>query len=68
MSTAGSNRIIRYTLEQEAFNRVKDMIVSQELKPGERIIHDSLAKMLEISRTPVKKALTSIKFHKYIYI
>jgi DNA-binding GntR family transcriptional regulator len=37
------------------------MIVSQDLKPRQRIIHEALASDLNISRTPVKKALTRLE-------
>jgi len=60
MEINNGNRINRETLEEQAFKSIKNMIVSQELRPGERVVHDSLAKVLNISRTPVKKALTRL--------
>ncbi len=60
MASPELNRIIRDTVEQKAFDRIKNMIVTQELKPGQRIVHDALALELNISRTPVKKALTKL--------
>jgi len=54
-------RRVRHTnVEEKTFEALKDMILVQELKPGERIIQDSVANNLGVSRTPVKKALTKL--------
>jgi len=47
-------------VEEKTFKVLKDMILMQELRPGERIIQDSVAKDLGVSRTPIKKALTKL--------
>jgi len=48
------------SVEEKTFEALKDMILVQELKPDERIIQDSVARSLGVSRTPVKKALTKL--------
>ena len=54
-------RRVRHTnVEEKTFEALKDMILVQELKPGERIIQDSVAKNLGVSRTPVKRALIKL--------
>jgi len=53
-------RVKHKSVEEKTFETLKDMILVQELKPGERIIQDSVARNLGVSRTPVKKALTKL--------
>ncbi len=40
-----------------AYRKVKEMILSDELKPGQKIVQDKLALDLGISRTPLRSAL-----------
>ncbi len=44
-------------LTQEACQRIKDMILRYELRPGQRLEHQALAERLGMSRTPVREAL-----------
>lgn len=44
-----------------AYERVKEMILSKELKPGQKIVQDSLALDLGISRTPLRTALQKLE-------
>ncbi|MEA1964761.1 MAG: GntR family transcriptional regulator [Candidatus Aerophobetes bacterium] len=53
-------RVKHKNVEEKTFEALKDMILVQELKPGERIIQEFLAANLGVSRTPVKKALTKL--------
>jgi DNA-binding GntR family transcriptional regulator len=40
-----------------AYNKIKDMIINQELLPGQQIVESDFAQKLEVSRTPVRSAL-----------
>ena len=44
-----------------AYRKVKEMIISQELKPGQKIVQDKLAIDLGISRTPLRSALQMLE-------
>jgi len=44
-----------------AYEKVKEMILSNELKPGQKIVQDSLALDLGISRTPLRSALQKLE-------
>jgi DNA-binding GntR family transcriptional regulator len=44
-------------LSTQAYKKVKDMIISGYLKPGQKIVQDKLAEELGISRTPLRSAL-----------
>ena len=49
------------SLRQEAYERLRDAILRLELKPG-RVTSDSeLSRMLGMSRTPVREALTLLE-------
>jgi len=45
------------SLIQPVYSKVKEMILSGKLKPGEKIRQEKLASQLKISRTPLVKAL-----------
>ena len=42
------------------FNRLREMAIAYELKPGERLSEIELAQRLGVSRTPVREALTRL--------
>lgn len=50
-------RIARRSLHKEVTSQLRDMIVEQELSPGERIDEKRLCDLFGISRTPLREAL-----------
>lgn len=53
-----SNGTVRQLpLTQHVANQLRDMIVEDKLKPGERIREHSIANYLRVSRTPLREAL-----------
>lgn len=50
-----------FTYSDEAFRRIKQLILNQEVIPGQRLIYDDLAKRLEMSRTPIINALNRLE-------
>lgn len=52
-----SSLIERVSLHEEVTNRLRDMIVSLRLRPGERIQELEVAQLLGVSRTPVREAI-----------
>jgi DNA-binding GntR family transcriptional regulator len=52
-----SSQIERVPLHEEVTNRLRDMIVSLRLRPGERIQELEVAQLLGVSRTPVREAI-----------
>jgi DNA-binding GntR family transcriptional regulator len=52
-----SSQIERVPLHEEVTNRLRDMIVSLRLPPGERIQELEVAQLLGVSRTPVREAI-----------
>jgi len=47
-------------LDERVYNKVKEMILKKQLKPGEQIIQEKLAKKLGVSRTPLRRALSQL--------
>lgn len=49
------------TLIEDAYRKIKQLIYQQQLIPGQRLVYDDLAKMLEMSRTPIINALNRLE-------
>jgi DNA-binding GntR family transcriptional regulator len=49
------------TLSQLAYDRLKAMLISGELRPGERLGERELARRIEVSRTPLREALSRLE-------
>jgi DNA-binding GntR family transcriptional regulator len=52
-----TSQIERTSLHEEVTHRLRDMIVSLRLRPGERIQELEVAQLLGVSRTPVREAI-----------
>lgn len=50
-------RVARLPLTEQVAGAIRDMIVQDELQPGERIREARLAERLNVSRTPLREAL-----------
>jgi DNA-binding GntR family transcriptional regulator len=51
----------RRKLSEQAFDLIKKMILSRQIKPGERIPEEKISASLGISRTPVREALQKLE-------
>jgi len=56
-SNSGDKEINRIKLSEQTANQLRDMIVQNELSPGERIRERDICKQLNVSRTPLREAL-----------
>jgi len=56
----------RVTLSDQAYYIIKDAIITSVLKPGEVLITEKLGEKLNISRTPIKAALTRLQYEKIL--
>ena len=52
-----ADNIARLPLTGQVASTIRDMIVQDEFKPGERIRERQLSKELNVSRTPLREAL-----------
>ncbi|TGV01311.1 GntR family transcriptional regulator [Flavivirga rizhaonensis] len=55
------DKIFNNELSAQAYNKVRAMIMSKELAPGQKIVQDKLAETLGISRTPLRSALQMLE-------
>ena len=44
-------------LSEKVFSRLKDLVFSNHIRPGQRLLDRDLARLLGVSRTPVREAL-----------
>ena len=51
------NGITKLNLSDQIANRLRDMIIQNELAPGDRIREREICKVLDVSRTPLREAL-----------
>ena len=58
--------ILKATLRQKAYRRIKDKIIFFELKPGERILESKIARTLKLGRMPVREALAMLESERLI--
>jgi DNA-binding GntR family transcriptional regulator len=49
------------TLPDQVFDYIKRMIMTLELKPGEKIPEDRIAELLGVSRTPIREAIRKLQ-------
>jgi DNA-binding GntR family transcriptional regulator len=55
-----------YPTSTEIYERLKEMIVSNELLPKQRIVETEISKRLNVSRTPLREALRRLEAEGYI--
>ena len=51
------------SLIEDAYRKIKNLIFQQKIVPGQKLIYDDLARMLNMSRTPVIIALNRLEQH-----
>ncbi|PZG35585.1 GntR family transcriptional regulator [Listeria ivanovii] len=54
------------TRESVCYREIKKKIRSGELKPGDRLIENTLSQQLDISRTPIRKAIGMLAADGYV--
>ena len=60
--------ITRKSLSDQVYNHIKTMILSGELKDGERIPEAQLSELFGVSRTPLRDALKKLSEYGLIYL
>lgn len=54
------------TITQQVYDIIVDMIISQELKPGEKVTEAEILDVINTSRTPVREALRQLAADHYL--
>lgn len=49
------------SLQEQAYQALRNAILSGELAPGERLVENQLSKKLQVSRTPIREALRQLQ-------
>jgi DNA-binding GntR family transcriptional regulator len=62
----GANIIERKNLDDIIYQRIIQMIINQELLPGQRVYLDHLADQMGVSRTPVVTALKRLAQERFV--
>lgn len=62
------NKSNRLNLEKKIYLTIKKAIINRELAPGEKLSEDSLAKVLQVSRTPIRSALKRLSYEGLVQI
>lgn len=52
---------MKTTLRQKAYQLIKNKIIYFELKPGEKVLESTLARVLNIGRVPIREALMMLE-------
>lgn len=50
-----------YDLVEKAYSKVRQMILKNKLKPGQKLIQEDLARKIGVSRTPLLSALSKLE-------
>lgn len=58
----------KVNLSEQAYNRIKDAICQGEMKPGDILSENQLARQLDMSRTPVREALRILASENFVEI
>jgi DNA-binding GntR family transcriptional regulator len=53
-------------LSARVYNQIKDLILRNEILPGQKLHHQGLSERLGVSRTPVREALTRLVQEGYV--
>lgn len=62
-------RNINYTsLARQVYHHIKRMIMTQELKGGQRIPEEAIANVFGVSRTPIREAMRELEKHGLVKI
>lgn len=62
------NKSNRLNLEKKIYLTIKKAIINRELAPGEKLSEESLAKVLQVSRTPIRSALKRLSYEGLVQI
>jgi DNA-binding GntR family transcriptional regulator len=54
------------TLTNEAYQKIKQMVLHQRVAPGQRLVYKDLCEMLSMSRTPIINALNRLEQENFV--
>jgi DNA-binding GntR family transcriptional regulator len=66
LSTIAEASTKHQSLRQQLYEAIKNAIIKCELAPGEPISESDLARRFNVSKTPVREALTSLQQYRFV--
>lgn len=63
-----SLKIEHFNLAEKVYNKILNAILDGSFSPGERLVCGSIARQLEVSRTPVREALTRLGSEGFVNV
>lgn len=61
-------QMVRQSYADQVYHYIKELILSGELRQGEKIVEDKIAKRFGVSRTPIREALTRLKVAGLVHL
>ncbi|MCF7946814.1 MAG: GntR family transcriptional regulator [Spirochaetia bacterium] len=61
-------RVVRQSYSEQVYHYIKELILSGELKQGDKIVEDKIAKLFGVSRTPIREALTRLQVSGLVHL
>ena len=58
--------LVRLSLDESVYGRIKEMILANKFKPGQKLAHQHIADLLKVSRTPVRQAFDRLYQENYV--
>jgi len=55
------------TLQDQTYEKLREMIIKTDLYPGQKISESSLMELLEVGRTPIRESLKQLKKQGLVY-
>ena len=70
MSTVASNRArpVRKSYADQVHDYIKGLILSGELRQGDKVVEDKIAEQFGVSRTPIREALTRLQAYGLVHL
>jgi len=66
LKTAKTKTRASENLSARVYNQIKHLILCNEIMPGQKLNHQQLSERLDVSRTPVREALTRLVQEGYV--
>ena len=60
--------LMRQSYADQVYNHIKAMILSGNLRQGDKIVEDKIAKRFGVSRTPIREALTRLQLYGLVHL
>lgn len=60
--------VVRQSYADQVYNHIKDLILSGELRQGDKIVEEKIARRFGVSRTPIREALRRLQVYGLVHL